>query len=330
MVEQLRPPASPSTSPPRPAPTPSPSRCGGCSPPGGLTAPPPPPAPGRARRARRERPRRPRSALPGHGRRPGPSLPSTCFTRHGHRRRWPRRLRPPGVGLVGRHRQRHPIDRRRRQSAGHRRPRRPRPWTSTSTPRAPCSARPAATPRRCATQGRPPSSATPTSWPTWPRSTVCATWWMPPRASRSGSSCRHRRASRRSGLGSLGADLHRPDVEEMLSWPESGGPGRGDGHDGRARDRRMVDVVAAGIASGKLVSGHAASLVGPELRPTCAPGSSVHEIFTDGDVMEKVRSGADRGVRGMLDHLIPLIVAELDALGAAGQHRHPPPTACSP
>ena len=45
-----------------------------------------------------------------------------------------------------------------------------------------------------------------------------------PRASRSASSCRHRRACRRiPGLELSGADLHGPEVETMLSWPEVGG-----------------------------------------------------------------------------------------------------------
>ncbi len=118
------------------------------------------------------------------------------------------------------------------------------------------------------------------------------------------------------GLELSGADLHGPDVETMLSWPEVGGLAEVMDMMGvLTRDRRMVDVVAAGIASGKLVSGHAAGLTGPELQAyLCAGIESDHEIFTDGDVMEKVRSGMTVEFRGMLDFLIPLIVAELDAL----------------
>jgi len=37
-------------------------------------------------------------------------------------------------------------------------------------------------------------------------------------------------------------------------------------------DRRMRDVVAAGLASGKLVSGHAAGLTGSELQAYLASG----------------------------------------------------------
>jgi adenine deaminase len=118
------------------------------------------------------------------------------------------------------------------------------------------------------------------------------------------------------GLELSGADLHGPDVETMLAWPEVGGLAEVMDMMGvLTRDRRMVDVVAAGIASGKLVSGHAAGLTGPELQAyLCAGIESDHEIFTDGDVMEKLRSGMTVEFRGMLDFLIPLIVAELDAL----------------
>ena len=100
------------------------------------------------------------------------------------------------------------------------------------------------------------------------------------------------------GLELSGADLHGPDIETMLSWPEVGGLAEVMDMMGvLTRDRRMVDVVAAGISSGKLVSGHAAGLTGPELQAyLCAGIESDHEIFTDGDVMEKIRAGHDRRV----------------------------------
>ena len=70
------------------------------------------------------------------------------------------------------------------------------------------------------------------------------------------------------GLELSGADLYGPEITEMLSWDEVGGLaevmdmiGVLGGAD------RMVDVVAAGLESGKLVSGHAA---GPHRRG--APG----------------------------------------------------------
>ena len=163
----------------------------------------------------------------------------------------------------------------------------------------------------------PPSSATPTSWPTSPASRVSATSSTPPRACPSASSSRHRRASHPSpGSSSPGADLHGPEVEAMLAWPEVGGLAEVMDMLGvLTRDRRMVDVVAAGLASGKLVSGHAAGLTGPELQGyLCAGIESDHEIFTDGDVMEKLRAGMTVEFRGMIEGLIPRLVEELDAL----------------
>jgi len=58
-------------------------------------------------------------------------------------------------------------------------------------------------------------------------------------------------------------------------------------------DRRMRDVVAAGLASGKLVSGHAAGLTGSELQAYLASGiDSDHEIFMPGDVLAAFAPGS--------------------------------------
>ena len=124
------------------------------------------------------------------------------------------------------------------------------------------------------------------------------------------------------GLERSGADLLRPDIEQMLAWPEVGGlaevmdmQGVLDRHD------RMVGVVEAGLASDKLVSGHAAGLTGAQLQAYCCAGmQSDHEIFTDGDVMEKIRAGLTVEFRGMIDALIAPVVAQLDALPELPAH----------
>ena len=65
------------------------------------------------------------------------------------------------------------------------------------------------------------------------------------------------------GLELSGADLFGPDVERMLRWPEVGGLAEVMDMLGvLSSDDRMSAVVAAGLASGKLVSGHAAGLTG--------------------------------------------------------------------
>src|SRR5438132_34888 len=119
-----------------------------------------------------------------------------------------------------------------------------------------------------------------------------------------------------------GGDLYGPDVDEMLSWDEVGGLaevmdmlGVLGGAD------RMVDVVAAGLESGKLVSGHAAGLTGPLLQAYLAAGmTSDHEIFTEPDCLEKLRAGLTVELRGMIDPILPGIVAELNSLRIPPTH----------
>src|SRR5882757_1493182 len=124
------------------------------------------------------------------------------------------------------------------------------------------------------------------------------------------------------GLELSGADLYGPDITEMLSWDEVGGLaevmdmiGVLGGAD------RMVDVVAAGIDSGKLVSGHAAGLTGPVLQAYLAAGmTSDHEIFTEPDCLEKLRAGMTVELRGMIDPILPGIVADVKSLPLTPTH----------
>ena len=125
------------------------------------------------------------------------------------------------------------------------------------------------------------------------------------------------------GLELSGADLFRPDIDQMLAWPEVGRPGRGDGHARRARrpTERMTDVVAAGFESGKLVSGHAAGLTGAALQAYLAAGmTSDHEIFTEPDCLEKLRAGMTVELRGALDAILPGIVDEVNRLPIPPTH----------
>jgi adenine deaminase len=124
------------------------------------------------------------------------------------------------------------------------------------------------------------------------------------------------------GLERSGADLDERDVARMLRWPEIGGLAEVMDIVGvLERQDRMVGVVAAGLESGKLVSGHAAGLTGPLLQAyRCAGIESDHEVFTDGDVMEKLRAGLTVELRGMIDALVPPVVAELNALPLLPTH----------
>jgi adenine deaminase len=124
------------------------------------------------------------------------------------------------------------------------------------------------------------------------------------------------------GLELSGADLFGPEVTEMLAWDEVGGLaevmdmlGVLGGAD------RMVDVVAAGLESGKLISGHAAGLTGAVLQAYLAAGmTSDHEIFTEPDCLEKLRAGLTVELRGMIDPILPGIVAEVNALPITPTH----------
>src|SRR5437899_648352 len=79
--------------------------------------------------------------------------------------------------------------------------------------------------------------------------------------------------------------------------------------------------VAAGIDSGKLVSGHAAGLTGPVLQAYLAAGmTSDHEIFTVPDCLEKLRAGMTVELRGMMDEILPGIVADVNSLPLAPTH----------
>jgi adenine deaminase len=118
------------------------------------------------------------------------------------------------------------------------------------------------------------------------------------------------------GLELSGADLHGPDIAEMLSWPEVAGLAEVmDMYGVLQSDRRMADVVQAGLDSGKLVSGHAAGLAGAALQGYLAAGiGSDHEIFGPDEVLDKLRAGLTVELRGMLEADLPEVVRQLSAL----------------
>jgi adenine deaminase len=75
------------------------------------------------------------------------------------------------------------------------------------------------------------------------------------------------------------------------------------------RDARMIDIVEAGLASGKLVSGHAFGLGGPELQGYLAAGiTSDHECMSADDVVTRLRAGMTVELRGALEFMLPGVV----------------------
>ena len=93
------------------------------------------------------------------------------------------------------------------------------------------------------------------------------------------------------GLEMSGADFSGADVAELLEWPEMAGVAEVmDMRGVLESSTRMVEVVEAGLASGKLVEGHAFGLGGADLQGYLAAGiGSDHEILGADDAIEKLR-----------------------------------------
>ncbi|MDJ0388088.1 adenine deaminase C-terminal domain-containing protein [Roseomonas sp. E05] len=118
------------------------------------------------------------------------------------------------------------------------------------------------------------------------------------------------------GLERAGADFGPAELAEMLSWPEIAGVAEVmDMRGVLERSPRMAGIVGAGLASGKLVCGHARSLTGPGLQGFAAAGiESDHEITSGADLLEKLRAGFTVELRGSHDYILPEAVAALNAL----------------
>jgi adenine deaminase len=118
------------------------------------------------------------------------------------------------------------------------------------------------------------------------------------------------------GLELAGAAFEAPEMEKMLSWLEVAGVAEVmDMRGVLERSRHMQGVVGAGLASGKLVCGHARGLSGAELQGFAAAGiESDHEITSGEDLLEKLRAGFTVELRGSHDYLLPGAVAALQTL----------------
>jgi adenine deaminase len=86
-------------------------------------------------------------------------------------------------------------------------------------------------------------------------------------------------------------------------------------------DPRMTAIVNAGLASGKLVCGHARGLEGADLNAFMAAGiTSDHELTSGQDLLQKLAAGMTIELRGSHDHLLKEFVDALNGIG------HLPPT----
>jgi adenine deaminase len=119
------------------------------------------------------------------------------------------------------------------------------------------------------------------------------------------------------GLELNGADFDASVIADLLTWPEVGGVAEVMNMRGVIdRDPRMSAIVQAGLASGKLICGHARGLKGHDLAAFMAAGvSSDHELVSGDDLMEKLRAGLAIELRGSHDHLLPDFVEALNSLG---------------
>ncbi|OWO92602.1 adenosine deaminase [Rhizobium esperanzae] len=119
------------------------------------------------------------------------------------------------------------------------------------------------------------------------------------------------------GLELAGADFDAAVIAEMLRSPAVGGVAevmnmRGviDG------DPRMSAIVNSGLASGKLVCGHARGLTGADLNAFMAAGvTSDHELTSGADLAAKLSAGLTIELRGSHDHLLREFVEVLNGLG---------------
>jgi adenine deaminase len=119
------------------------------------------------------------------------------------------------------------------------------------------------------------------------------------------------------GLERTGADFDAAILESLMARPEVGGIAEVMTMRGViAGEARASGIVQAGLAAGKMVTGHARSLVGSDLQAFITAGvSSDHELVSGADLMDKLRAGLTIELRGSHDHLLPEFVVELNRLG---------------
>ena len=118
------------------------------------------------------------------------------------------------------------------------------------------------------------------------------------------------------GLEMSGADFTCQEMQTMLSWPEIAGVAEVmDMHGVLNGSGRMLEILEAGLNSGKLIEGHARGLKDEQLQAYLAAGvTSDHELTSADDALEKLRAGLTLQIRGSHPYLLPDIAAALLAL----------------
>jgi adenine deaminase len=118
------------------------------------------------------------------------------------------------------------------------------------------------------------------------------------------------------GLERTGAYFGPDEMREMLRWPAIAGVAEVmDMRGVLERQQRMSGIVDAGLASGKLVCGHARGLAGADLQGFAAAGiESDHEVTSGEDLLAKLRAGFTVELRGSHDYVLPGAVDALNTL----------------
>src|SRR5579875_3244826 len=118
------------------------------------------------------------------------------------------------------------------------------------------------------------------------------------------------------GLERAGAVFEAEEMRTMLGWPEVAGVAEVmDMRGVLERSTHMAGIVGEGLASGKLVCGHARGLSGADLQGFAAAGiQSDHEIISGEDLLAKLRAGFTIELRGSHDYMLADAVAALRSL----------------
>lgn len=118
------------------------------------------------------------------------------------------------------------------------------------------------------------------------------------------------------GLEISGADFNGDEMTTLLGWPDVRGVAEVmDMHGVLNGSPRMIDILQAGLESGKLIEGHARGLSGADLQAYLAAGvTSDHELTSADDALEKLRAGLTLEIRGSHPYLLPDIVKALKTL----------------
>jgi adenine deaminase len=111
-------------------------------------------------------------------------------------------------------------------------------------------------------------------------------------------------------------------MNTLLGWPEVRGVAEVmDMHGVLNGSQRMLEIMQAGLDSGKLIEGHARGLSGADLQAYLAAGvTSDHELTSADDALEKLRAGLTLEIRGSHPYLLPDIVSALKTLPHLSSH----------